>query len=76
MAQFYGSVKGNRKEVHRLSGKHYGLTTIAAGWEGCIRVNIYYNASTERDEYSVYLEPWQKEGQTKLIAEGVLCSNV
>lgn len=72
MARFYGSVQGNRGETHRLGTPNSGLLTIAASWEGSIRVRLWVNQDGE-DCYTVYMAPWQGSGQeVRTIAEGRL----
>lgn len=42
MAHFYGMVRGKAKtEGTREGSEDSGLTTIAASWEGSVKVNLY-----------------------------------
>lgn len=71
MARFYGSVKGNRGEASRLGNKGSGMITVAAGWDGAIRVILYEEDG--KDRFTVYLTPHMNSGgQARIIASGEL----
>lgn len=38
MAKFYGTVQGSRGQASRLG--HESITTVAASWEGAVRVHL------------------------------------
>lgn len=77
MSHFYGTMQGSRGEATRAATKTSGLTTKAAGWQGCIRTEIYFDEATGKDHYRVLLTPWQNSGGTsRVIAEGVLDAKV
>lgn len=77
MAHFYSSCQGRSGEASRLGGKESGVTTLAAGWEGAIRVNVWYDEEHDRNEFRVMLEPWQGYGFTpRIIAEGILDAKI
>lgn len=42
MAAFYGTVKGNRGEVSRTSGKDTGISTTAQSYDGSVNVWMRY----------------------------------
>lgn len=68
MAAFYGEVQGGRGSARRLGHSH--LTTIAASWDGAIRVSL------TRDHgqvgYEVHRVPWHGRGKHELLAKGDL----
>lgn len=80
MARFYSSCQGNRGKATRLgtmTGNRNGVITQAAGWQGCIEVECFYNRDADRDEFEVRLTPWGGSGgQTRLIASGILDANI
>ena len=77
MAHFYGTCHGNRKRATRLGVKNSGMHTEAAGWKGCIDVQIFYDEETGRDKFYVRLKPWgMLTGESRVIAEGVLDSSI
>ncbi len=73
MAHFYGVIDANNrtKRVTRTGHKATGLTTLAAGWGGAVRVELYETAG--KDYYTITLEPWEGSGGVeKVIAAGLL----
>lgn len=71
MANFYGTIRGQRGQASRLGNKVSGLTTHAAGWNGCIEVTLAHVDG--RDTFTVTLRPWKNSGGTsRVIAEGDL----
>lgn len=73
MAQFYGTLQGQRGEATRLGGKSSGLRTTAAGWGGAIRVNVWHDEESGEDQFRVELTPWHGSGgNTQVLAQGVL----
>lgn len=72
MAQFLGTVQGQRGEASRLGSKATGLTTCAASWQGAIKVDLYHNAETGKDEFTVRMVPWHGAGASKVLAQGVV----
>ena len=72
MSHFYGTVEGNRGRATRCGSKASGLTTKAAGWNGCIRVHIFTD-DDGNDRYKVTLTPWSSSGgQVRPLAVGSL----
>ncbi|KKM75254.1 hypothetical protein LCGC14_1392140 [marine sediment metagenome] len=77
MSHFYGKTEGSLAGIAtRYGTRDSGLSTIAAGWQGAIRVSVTHNRETGEDVYQVYLTPWQNSsGEPRLLAEGKLDSN-
>lgn len=70
MAQYFGSLQGQRGEATRLGSKASGLTVTAASWDGAIRVDLF-----ERDgenHYRVVEQKWHGAGRERIIAEGII----
>jgi hypothetical protein len=71
MAQFYGTLQGSRGEASLLGTKFSGLETVAAGWNGAIKTEVFHRDG--RDMYRVTLMPWQgSAGRLRVLAEGEL----
>lgn len=71
MAHFYGTLQGSRGLASRLGTKNSGLETVAAGWQGAIKVEVWEDNG--RDMYRVTLMPWQGSGgRPQMLAEGEL----
>ena len=70
MAQYLGRVQGSRGPVQRLGSKMSGLDTIAASWQGSVRVRLSHNADTDTDEAYVTLEPWHGAGVNRVLYDG------
>jgi hypothetical protein len=68
MAHFYGTVQGARGEGSRTGGKKSGLTTVAASWQGAVRVFLYEEGGIDRAR--VELKPWCGRGTTRLLYDG------
>ena len=68
MARFYGSAQGARGEASRLGGASSGLRTIAAGWSGAVRCDVYDKGG--RDFVRVELGPWHGRGTSRLLYDG------
>jgi len=52
MAQFRGTIEGNRGEASRLGTKASGLTVTANGWDTGVRVELSHRAG--RDVVLIY----------------------
>ena len=77
MSHFYGVLKGSRGQATRCATKTSALNVTAAGWRGAVGVRVWYNADKGRDEYRVYLTPWQGSGgHSRLLAAGVLDATI
>lgn len=68
MARFYGSVQGTRGIVTRLGGASSGLTTVAAGWQGAVYVDLYDKDGV--DYCTVRLGKWKGVGLSHVLYEG------
>ena len=55
MAQFRGSMKGQRGEASRLGSKVSGLDAHIASWSGAVRVRLWYDKNTDMDMCCVAL---------------------
>jgi hypothetical protein len=76
MAHFYGILKGNRRRVTTLGDRRSGLTTVAASWDGCVRVELYRPGADAADHVRITLEPWPEDsvGTKTLIYEGPIAT--
>jgi hypothetical protein len=70
MAQFYGSVQGQRGQASRLGSKRSGVTTTAASWEGAVTTTVSHDARLGVDVAEVRLTPWRGRGTSKLLYRG------
>jgi hypothetical protein len=68
MAHFYGTLKGSRGEATRCGTKSSGMDTVAASWQGAVKVYLYEKDGT--DMARVELAPWHGAGTRKVIYEG------
>lgn len=68
MAHFYGTIQGARGEASRLGSKASGLSTVAASWNGAVRVYLY--EQNGKDMARVELTPWHGHGISALIYDG------
>ena len=68
MSHFYGTLQGNRGQATRCGTKNSGIQTVAASWQGCVKVNLYEKDGT--DYATVSLAPWHGVGTSKLLYEG------
>jgi hypothetical protein len=55
MAQFRGTIKGNRGQASRLGTKATGLSVTANGWNIGVDANLYHNMENGKDELEVFL---------------------
>jgi hypothetical protein len=69
MAHFYGVVSGRgRTTSSRVGRKNTGLRTVAASWQGAVRVRLY-----ERDGFDrafVELTSWHGAGVSRVLYDG------
>lgn len=71
MAHFYGKVEGRGKTpATRLGTKTSGVQTLAASYEGAIKVSLWRNLARGEDWTSVWMTKWQGEGSDHLIYRG------
>ena len=67
MAHFRGTLQGARGEASRLGTRSSGLQTVAASWQGAVRVELY-----ERDGYDcarISLTPHRGAGVNRLLTK-------
>lgn len=68
MAHFFAQVLGARgRAVSRLGDKSSGVETVAASWNGAIKVTLFQKDG--RDWYRVEQTPWLGVGRSRAIAE-------
>lgn len=73
MSHFYGTVQGSRGEASRTGGKDAGITAVAAGWGGAVKVRVFHDADNNADRFSVQQTTWRNgRGLYEPIAEGVI----
>ena len=53
MAQYRGTVQGNRSQSSRLGHKTTGLTTECNGWDIGVRCYAYFDEETGKDTINV-----------------------
>lgn len=70
MAHFYGTVQGARGEASRLGHPNTGLETMAASWEGCVRVRLEHDSATDTDTALVYLDRHKGSGTHRVLYDG------
>ena len=71
MSHFYGTINGKAKNAATQCGSvHSGVSTNAASYAGAIRVSLSQVDGVDR--FEVRMVPWLGEGESKLIAEGVV----
>ncbi len=54
MAQFRGTVQGNRGEASRIGHKSSGLTVKCNGWQSGVTVHAKYDKETDKDFFYIY----------------------
>ena len=72
MAQFMGTVKGQRGEASRLGSKASGLDVTAASYKGCICVRLWHDQTTGQDRFRAYQDQWQGIGIQEELASGII----
>lgn len=60
MAQYRGTVKGDRTETSRLGTKSTGMVTTCNGWRVGITCIIEHNTETGEDEVRAYVTQGNK----------------
>jgi hypothetical protein len=68
MARYRGTLRGCRGEASRLGHSSSGLTTVAASWQGAVRVELY--ADGDRDFARVILTRHRGVGIERLLFDG------
>ena len=75
MSHFYAQIPCSSRNTTPTArgGKSSGITTQAAGWQGCVEVNVWHNTEADVDEYRVCLTPWKNSGgERQELAQGIL----
>ena len=72
MAQFYGTIKGQRGKASRLGSKSSGMHVMAASWQGAVSVDLWHDHETGQDRYEVYLNTHHGAGVSMCIATGIV----
>ena len=70
MAQFRGTIQGQRGEASRLGTKSSGLRVEAASWSGKIVVELRHDAKSGKDYFEVRQEKHHGQGFSAPIAKG------
>lgn len=68
MSHFYGTIEGNRGRATRCGTVGSGMMTIAASWQGAVRVDLYDEKGV--DMACVSLTPWEGRGISSILYEG------
>lgn len=63
MAQFRGTIEGQRGQASRLGSKASGLTVEAQSWEGKIVTYLYHDDASGRDMARVTMEQHHSRGE-------------
>ena len=69
MAQFRGTLMGNRGMVSRLGSKSSGMIGNVASWAGSIETRLYVN-SDGADCFEIWQAPHHGRGINRMIARG------
>ena len=79
MAHFFGTVTGKAKtQASRCGTKASRLETIAASWQGAVKVSLSHDDTTGQDIASVELMPWHGSGTFRVLYRGPIlraCDN-
>lgn len=71
MSHFYGTIRGKAKTAATRCGtKASRLETIAASWQGAVKVSLSHDETTGRDMASVELMPWHGSGTFRVLYRG------
>ena len=63
MAQYRGTLTGQRGQASRLGTKSSGLSAHIASWSGAVDVDLWYDASTDTDMARITLTQHHGAGQ-------------
>ena len=69
MAHFLGTLQGARGEASRLGGKESGLRTVAASWQGSVRVYLSVENGVDWATVLLYEGPISGEGAKEFKAK-------
>ena len=72
MAQYYGSIEGNRGETHRLGTKSSGIEACVASWDGAIVTEMYWDTESKVNKFNVRKIPWHGAGPSGLLLAGIV----
>jgi len=70
MAQYRGTLTGQRGSASRLGTKSSGLSAHIASWSGAVDVDLWYDASTDTDMARVTLARHHGNGTQRVLYEG------
>ena len=71
MAHYYGLVRGrSRTEATRLGNRGSGIATVAASWQGCVRVELTHDEASGLDYARVTLSRWHGSGVERELYAG------
>lgn len=70
MAEFLGTIQGNRGEVSRTGSKRSGITANIGSWSGGVYVRLWENERTGTTWCRVTLQKWHGSGTEKMLYEG------
>lgn len=69
MAQFRGTLKGNRGQASRLGSKQSGLSVTANGWNDGVRIEVQHIDG--QDHFFVWRTGGSNGGGGKLVARWI-----
>ena len=70
MAQYRGTISGQRGEASRLGSKRSGLNVKAASWSGAVSVSLWYDEKNDVDVCEVRLTTHHGHGTDRLLYSG------
>jgi len=71
MAQFFGSISGQKGTATRLGSKSSGLTVEACSWQGKI-VTVLSTDADGTDRFEIRMERHAGKGDYMVIATGIV----
>jgi hypothetical protein len=72
MSKFYGTINESARRTVPTARGHHSIGTIAASWEGCIKVRLWQDEVTGDICYRVEQSPWHGKGIRQTIADGIV----
>ena len=72
MSHYYGTLQGSRGQATRCGTKYSGMETVAASWDGAIRVILQHDPRTGENLFKVEQVRWNGSGVNEIIATGVI----
>ena len=76
MANFRGTVQGNREETSRLGTKDSGMRATVNGWKSGIRIRAYFDRNTGTDVFEVYLTRGSKQPDIEHLLLGEIRTDI